>query len=268
MSGMPGASTGASGALPVPDGFWSDVRLVASTGSTNADVLAEAGRGAPEGLVIAAEEQTAGRGRQGRRWISRPGAALMFSMLLRPREIPQAAMGWVPLLAGVATANALRDIPTTGSPGLDARLKWPNDILIGEKKLVGILAEQAEGAIAVGIGINVLGGEPNLPVPTATSLELHHAGRIDPAELLADILRQFERWYLAWRGTGDADACGLRAEYLRLSATVGQRVRVHLPAGRVLAGIATDVDDTGRLLVRSDDGEVHPISAGDVIHVR
>lgn len=270
------------------DGFWSDIRLVASTGSTNADVLAQAARGAPEGLVIAAEEQTAGRGRQGRNWISRPGAALMFSALLAPREVPQAARGWVPLLAGVATARALRDVPRLGDPGaggpgagrpvgatgsrkpgIDAQLKWPNDILIGERKLGGILAEQSEGAIVVGIGVNVLGGEPDLPVPTATSLELHQAGRIDRAELLADILRQLQRWYLVWRGCGgDADACGLRAEYLRLSATIGHQVRVHLPGGRVLAGTATDVDDTGRLLVRDGGGDVEPVSAGDVIHVR
>lgn len=298
---MPGTSTGASHAPHVPDvlhvtaraagghrlprvladlaagGLWSDIRLVASTGSTNADVLAQADRGAPEGLVIVAEVQTAGRGRQGRSWISRPGAALMFSVLLRPREIPQAARGWVPLLVGVATASALRGAPGRdasgiGAPAVDARLKWPNDILIGERKLCGILAEQSQDVIVVGVGINLLGGEPDLPVPTATSLELHQAGRIDRTELLARILRQIERWYEAWRGSGsgggDADACGLRAEYLRLSATVGQRVRVHLPGGRVLAGIATDVDDTGRLLVRVDGGDVHAVSAGDVIHVR
>lgn len=310
-SGPPGAPT-----LPpvladlTADGFWSDIRLVVSTGSTNADVLAQAAHGAPEGLVIAAEEQTAGRGRQGRSWISKPRAALMFSALLRPREVPQAARGWVPLLVGVATASALRDVPRVGDAGVggagvggpgpgrsragatgsrkpcvDARLKWPNDILIGERKLGGILAEQSGDAIVVGVGVNVLGAEPDLPVPTATSLELHRVGRIDQAELLADILRQFERWYVAWRdacagwacradvdavgvaGVG-ADACGLRAEYLRLSATIGQRVRVDLPGGRVLAGTATDVDGTGRLLVRGDGGEVVPVSAGDVVHLR
>ncbi len=279
---MPGTSTGAPGAPRGPDAIdmaclWSDIRLVASTGSTNADVLAQAARGAPEGLVIAAEAQTAGRGRQGRSWISRPGAALMFSVLLRPVQVPQAARGWVPLLAGVATASALRDVPGAGGRGIDARLKWPNDILVGERKLGGILAEQSGDAIVVGIGINLLGGEPDLPVPTATSLELHGVGGIDRTDLLAGILRQFERRYvawrhMAWRGTGsrslDADGGRLRAEYLRLSATVGRRVRVHLPGGLALAGTAADVDDAGRLLVRADDGEVHAISAGDVIHVR
>jgi BirA family transcriptional regulator, biotin operon repressor / biotin---[acetyl-CoA-carboxylase] ligase len=317
---MPGAGTHAPSTLPasgvprvpgVPElprvladliagGFWSDIRLVVSTGSTNADVLAQAARGAPEGLVIVAEEQTAGRGRQGRSWISKPRAALMFSALLRPREVPQAARGWVPLLAGVATASALRDVPCLGRlgasrpragaagsrrPCVDARLKWPNDILIGERKLGGILAEQSGDVIVVGVGVNVLGGEPDLPVPTATSLELHQVGRIDRAELLADILRQFEHWYVAWRDTcagwagwadadavgaagAGADACGLRAEYLRLSATIGQQVRVHLPGGRVLAGTATDIDGTGRLLVRADGGDTHAVSAGDVIHLR
>jgi BirA family biotin operon repressor/biotin-[acetyl-CoA-carboxylase] ligase len=122
----------------------------------------------------------------------------------------------------------------------------------------------------VGIGINILGGEPDLPVPTATSLAMHRAGHIDRTQVLAEVLRQLDRWYAVWRGTGsgDAAACELRPEYLRLSATVGRRVRVHLPGGRLLAGIATDVDDNGRLLVRADGGDVVPVSAGDVIHVR
>lgn len=271
----------------VVGGMWSDIRVVGSTGSTNADVLAQAARGAPEGLVIVAEAQTAGRGRQGRSWISRPGAALMFSALLRPWEVPQAARGWVPLLAGVATVSALRDMaglcaPDSGgadfgAPGIDARLKWPNDVMIGEKKLGGILAEQSGDAIVVGVGINVLGAEPDLPVPTATSLEAHRVGQIDRTDLLVGILRQLERWYLAWRttcatgvgvGGAGATACGLRAEYLGLSATVGQQVRVHLPGSRVLAGTATDIDDAGCLLVRADDGDTHAISAGDVIHLR
>jgi len=246
-------------------GFWSDVRVLAETGSTNEAALALARAGAPEGLVIAAETQTAGRGRQGRSWVSIPGASLTFSVLLRPVSVPQAALGWVPLLAGVAVATALR-----AATGSDARLKWPNDVLIHDAKLAGILAEQTRDAVVVGIGINVLGGKDDLPVPTATSLELHGAGGIDRTELLAGILREVERWYRLWRGTraGDPDACGLRPEYLRLSATVGQPVVVQLPGGQSLAGTAADVDGAGRLLVHPDGGDPVPVSAGDVIHVR
>jgi BirA family biotin operon repressor/biotin-[acetyl-CoA-carboxylase] ligase len=245
--------------------LWSNIRVLAATGSTNADALADAVRGAPEGLVIAAEQQTAGRGRQGRTWLSRPGAALMFSVLLRPSPVPQTARGWLPLLAGVATTAALRTVAS-----VDARLKWPNDVLVGDRKLAGILAEQSGDAVVVGIGINVLGAEEELPVPTATSLAMHGAGETDRTELLAEVLRQLGGWYLRWRGTGpgDADGCGLRAEYLRWSATAGRPVRVQLPGGRVLAGVAAGVDESGRLLVRADGGDVIPVSAGDVIHVR
>ncbi len=248
----------------VPGGMWTDIRFVAETGSTNADVLRLARDGAPEGLVIAAEQQTAGRGRQGRGWQTEPGAALMFSLLVRPESVAQAAMGWLPLLAGVATAAAVRVVA-----GVRSQLKWPNDVLVTGGKLAGILAEQSGGAVVVGIGLNVLGRADTLPVPTATSLELHGAARTDRAVLLGEILRQFEHWYRRWTttGPGDADASGLRPEYLRLCDTVGRMVNVALPGGRSLVGLATDVDGTGRLLV-DVGGEVTAVTAGDVIHVR
>ncbi len=246
--------------------LWSAVRVVAETGSTNADVLAAARDGAAEGLVIAAEAQAAGRGRLGRGWQSLPGGSLTFSVLLRTAAVPAGTRGWVPLLTGVAVARAVRR-----ATGVQARLKWPNDVLAGAGKLAGILAEQAGDAIVVGVGLNVLGTAAQLPVATATSLELLGAGEADRTELLAEILTEIERWYLPWRDTpaGDADASGLRQEYLRLSATVGARVRVLLPGAPDLVGLAVAVDETGRLTVRPD-GQADPVqvSAGDVIHVR
>ena len=246
--------------------LWSAVRVVAETGSTNADALAAARDGAAEGLVIAAEAQAAGRGRLGRGWQSLPGGSLTFSVLLRTAAVPAGARGWVPLLTGVAVARAVRR-----ATGVQARLKWPNDVLAGAGKLAGILAEQAGDAIVVGVGLNVLGTAAQLPVATATSLELLGAGEADRTELLAEILTEIERWYLPWRDTpaGDADASGLRQEYLRLSATVGARVRVLLPGAPDLVGVAVAVDETGRLIVRPD-GQADPVqvSAGDVIHVR
>ncbi len=114
------------------------------------------------------------------------------------------------------------------------------------------------------------GLEPDLPVATATSLELHGTGQADRTALLAGILGELAHWYLLWRGTGsgDAAACGLRAGYLRLSATVGRRVRIELAGGQTLAGTAEDVGGAGQLLVRTDSGEQVPVSAGDVIHLR
>jgi BirA family biotin operon repressor/biotin-[acetyl-CoA-carboxylase] ligase len=242
--------------------------VVAETGSTNADLLAEARAGASEGLVLAAEAQTAGRGRLGRPWLSQPGAALTFSVLLRPRGVPPARLGWLPLLAGVAVAAAVTD-----AAALDTRLKWPNDVLAGEAKLAGILAESGGGAIVAGAGINVFQRRDEL-LPTATSLLLAAPGAAPAAgareRLLAAVLGHFERWYLAWRdqaSPGDADACGLRREYLRRSATVGRQVTVTLPGGRSLAGQAAGIDPAGRLQVRTATGLV-PVSAGDVMHVR
>ena len=183
-------------------------------------------------------------------------------MLLRPAAVPPASRAWVPLLAGVAVAAALR-----GEATADAWLKWPNDVLIHGGKVAGILAEQAGEAIVVGIGINVTVARDELPAPEATSLAIEGAGT-GREPLLTGVLGQLERRYLSWKGeVGDADRCGLRAEYLGLCATVGHQVRVSLPGGSVVTGEASDVDSAGRLVVRSGAGLV-PVSAGDVVHGR
>src|SRR5579875_1879015 len=132
--------------------MWGPVDVVALTGSTNADLLAAAAAGAPEGRVLAAEEQTAGRGRLGRSWASVPGGSLTFSVLLRPAEVAGSGRGWLPLLTGGAVATAVRAVA-----GVEGTLKWPNDVLVGDGKLAGILAEQTPdaSAVVVGIGLNV-----------------------------------------------------------------------------------------------------------------
>jgi BirA family biotin operon repressor/biotin-[acetyl-CoA-carboxylase] ligase len=241
---------------------WRDVRVVTQTGSTNTDLLVEARDGAPEGLVLAAESQTAGRGRLGRRWASPPRAALTFSVLLRPSGVPPGGRGWAPLLAGVAVASALR-----AEAGVDARLKWPNDVLVGDAKVAGILAEQAGDAIVVGAGINVSTRQDELPAGEATSLALAGAVCTDREYLLACVLTELERRYLAWVAQPAAGAGRLRAEYLRLSGTVGRPVRVLLPGGKVLTGTAEDVDQAGRLVIGTASG-LTPVSAGDVVHLR
>jgi BirA family transcriptional regulator, biotin operon repressor / biotin---[acetyl-CoA-carboxylase] ligase len=249
-------------------GLWRDIQVVAQTGSTNADLLAEAAAGAPEGAVLVAEAQLAGRGRMGRSWVSPPGAALTFSVLLRPSQVPAARRGWVALLAGVAVAVSLR-----ACAPVNARLKWPNDVLVGGAKLAGILAERAGDAIVVGAGVNVSASRDELPVPGATSLPptslaLAGAACLDRQRLLAGMLAELERWYLAWAGkAGDATTSGLREAYQRLCDTLGRQVRVTVPGGRTVAGVATGLDDSGRLVVRSGSGPV-PVSAGDVVHVR
>ncbi len=262
-AGLPLDAAKLRAAVIRPGGFWRELSVLPETGSTNEDLLTAARRGAPEGVVLAAESQTAGRGRMGRSFVTVPRSALTFSVLLRPAAVPAAGRSWITLLAGLAVASGLR-----AEAGVDARLKWPNDVLVNGAKLAGILAEQAADAIVVGTGINVLTGQDGLP-SAATSLALQDAACTDRTMLLIGLLGQLEHWYLRWAGAhrGDARASGLREEYLRLSATVGQDVRVSLPGGRTLAGTACDVDDVGRLVVRSAGG-LTAVSAGDVVHVR
>ena len=254
-------------------GFWTALDVVASTGSTNVDLLARAAGDAagPEGQVLVAEEQTAGRGRLGRTWTSVPGASLTFSALLRPATVPAARRGWLALLAGVAVASAVRSV--TGG-GVAAVLKWPNDVLVGDRKLAGILAEQSPdgSAVVIGTGINVATPADTLPVSPAglagTSL-LVEGATVTREALLLEVLRQLERWYVAFRADPDPVRTGLLEAYRQLCVTLGQKVRVELPVGRFMTGVARGIDPDGRLLVSDDPGDPPmAISAGDVVHVR
>jgi BirA family transcriptional regulator, biotin operon repressor / biotin---[acetyl-CoA-carboxylase] ligase len=254
-------------------GFWTALDVVASTGSTNVDLLARAAGDAawPEGQVLVAEEQTAGRGRLGRTWTSVPGASLTFSVLLRPATVPAARRGWLALLAGVAVASAVRSV--TGG-GVAAVLKWPNDVLVGDRKLAGILAEQSPdgSAVVIGTGINVATPADALPVsPTGlagTSL-LVEGATVAREALLLEVLRQLERWYVAFRADPDPVRTGLLDAYRPLCVTLGQKVRVELPVGRFMTGVARGIDPDGRLLVSDNPGDPPmAISAGDVVHVR
>jgi BirA family biotin operon repressor/biotin-[acetyl-CoA-carboxylase] ligase len=180
---------------------------------------------------------------------------------------------------------------------VDARLKWPNDVLVDGAKIAGILAERWGNAVVIGTGINVLQHRGELPVPTATSLlvaqeagpagvgapgpvdawEAGSAGAPGPGpgpdmreRLLTAVLDELARWYRAWLDQlrpGDADGCGLRAEYLRRSGTVSTAVTVMLPGGQNLTGTATGIDASGRLEIRTPTGLVQ-VSAGDVVHLR
>ena len=233
------------------------VEVVPEAGSTNALVADRARAGAAEGLVVVTEHQTAGRGRLDRTWETPARAALTFSLLLRP-ERPAPEWPWLPLLAGVAVVDALAEHDVA------ARLKWPNDVLLGERKAVGILAERVDtgaGAAAVlGIGLNVSTTADELPGGGATSVLLATGGAPDRTALLVSLLARLRERYAAW-SAGGADA--LRPAYLEACSTVGREVRMALPSGDELAGPATDVDPEGRLVVAGT-----PVAAGDVVHVR
>jgi BirA family transcriptional regulator, biotin operon repressor / biotin---[acetyl-CoA-carboxylase] ligase len=238
---------------------WRELEVVARTASTNADLAARARRGDAAGAVLLAEEQTAGRGRLDRRWEAPPRSSLLLSVLLRPTT-PPGTWTMLPFLAGVAVAEAVRSVST-----LDATLKWPNDVLVGGRKLGGILVERIDTAVVVGIGVNVSLREPELPVPTATSVAL--AGGVADRELLArEVLRAFARRLAAWRDADGAPSAILPA-YREICATIGWTVTVQLPGGDDVNGMVTEVDDLGRLVVSTPDGTT-AVSAGDVVHVR
>ncbi len=240
---------------------WPHIRVVERTTSTNADLIADAG--VADRTVLAAEEQTAGRGRLDRAWTSPPRSGLTFSVALRP-DVPLRDWGWLPLLCGVATVEALREVAR-----VDAVLKWPNDVLIAGAKLAGILAQSADGVAVVGVGLNVSSTRAELPVPTATSLHLAGAaGTVDRSALLGAILARLDHWLGRWTTAGgDALGSGLAGAYRAVCATLGSDVRVSLGGGRTIEGRAGDLDDAGRIVVTDASGP-HAIGAGDVEHLR
>jgi BirA family biotin operon repressor/biotin-[acetyl-CoA-carboxylase] ligase len=236
------------------------VEVVDATPSTNALAVERARTGAAEGLVVVTEHQTAGRGRLDRTWETPPRAALTFSVVLRPTA-PAGDWPWLPLLTGYAVARSLREA------GFDAGVKWPNDVLVGDRKVAGILVERVDTATGpaavVGIGLNVTTTADELPVATATSLALE-GGAPDRTGLLLALLDGLLGEYHAWQRGGAAE---LRAAYLRDCVTLGREVRVDLPSARQLTGLATGIDVGGQLLVRGPGGQT-AVAAGDVVHVR
>lgn len=234
--------------------FWTIVETD-ETASTNDDVAVAARAGAPHGTVHATRHQTAGRGRLDRSFDMPADTGMAVSVLLRPTR-PVTDWPWIPLLTGLAVHDLVHDF------GVHASLKWPNDVLVDDRKLAGILAEVVNGAgeeaaVVVGVGLNVTMTEEMLPVPTATSLALLGVEGIEPMRLVPRFVSHLTHRYGMWNAGFD-----VREEYLAVCATIGQQVRVALPAGE-LEGVADDVDDAGRLVVGGT-----PLSAGDVTHLR
>jgi BirA family transcriptional regulator, biotin operon repressor / biotin---[acetyl-CoA-carboxylase] ligase len=236
------------------------VQRVAETASTNADVGRMAAADEPEGAVLVADHQTAGRGRLGRQWETPPGAGIAVSMLLRPLA-PAHRWPWLPLLVGVAVVEALQ-----GYPGAETALKWPNDVLLGSAKLAGILVERVDGpagaAAVVGVGVNVSDAPEG-------AVSLLAAGFLEVSldDLLVALLDVFGARYDQWSGEG-GDPCPWLAPAYRASCnTLGRKVRAELPGRVPVVGLAVDVDDDGRLIVRTASGNV-AVGAGEVTHLR
>ena len=214
--------------------------------------------------MVLADHQFAGRGRLDRVWESPQGTALTFSLLLRP-SVPTRSWPWLPLLTGYAVDRALR------ARGYASGVKWPNDVLIGERKVAGILVERIETpdgpAAVVGVGLNTSMTEAELPVPEATSLSIESGAEPDRVEVFFDVLAGIRQTYDAWQAGDDAGGPRLEDAYPRACVTVGRDVRIDLPDGSVLEGRAVGIDPTGQLVVATDGARRH-IGAGDVVHVR
>jgi len=250
------------------------VELLPESGSSNQVAAERARQGAPDGLVVVVDHQVAGRGRLDRTWETPAGAAVTFSMLVRPK-VPDARWPWIPLLVGHTVAKSLAAL------GYEARVKWPNDVLLadgrgeeggGEKKVAGILVERvdtADGPAAViGVGINVLTEAHELPVDTATSLAMVDvAPTPGRADVLLGAVMAIREGFDLWQTGGEPAHERLRSSYAACCATLGRQVRADLPGGGTLEGEATDVDPDGRLVVSTEGGPT-AVGAGDVIHVR
>jgi len=254
----------------VPGTRFADVRWVAETGSTNRDLLEAAAAGAPEGLVLVADYQSAGRGRLDRAWIAPAGASLLVSALLRPDLGPD-ELFLLTLACGLAAIDAVDEVA-----GVRPGLKWPNDLVVAEgpladRKLAGILAEshivkgQVE-AVVVGMGLN-LDWPADLPEElslTATSVNHLTGCEVDREEVLLAWLRHFDRHLIA---VGDA---GGRIRFLEevraASSTIGRNVRVE-SASESFDGRAVGIADDGRLLV-DRDGSIVSVTVGDIVHAR
>lgn len=220
--------------------------------STNRYLLEEARNAAPDGLVAVADVQTAGRGRLDRRWEAPPGSSMLVSVLLRSAENPARVV----MAAGVALSRAVEQVA-----GIPARLKWPNDLVVGDRKLAGLLAERDDDGLVVGAGCNVNWESfPPELATTATACNLEAGHPVDGEALLTA--------YLSELAAALADPAGVLPAHRERLATLGRQVRVELPGGASLEGVATAVADDGALVVRDDTGADHTVTAADVVHLR
>jgi BirA family biotin operon repressor/biotin-[acetyl-CoA-carboxylase] ligase len=236
-----------------PPGWY--VEHVTETGSTNDDLVAAARHGAPSGTVLVTDHQTAGRGRLGRRWDAPAGASLLVSVLVRPSPDAAQRLHGATQAVGLSAQAACVDVA-----GFRPDLKWPNDLLVGARKLAGVLSEALPGAVVLGMGLNV--AWPPEPTEQAISASSAAGRPIGRDELLAGYLGHLARRLEQW----EHDPAELHGDYRTALATLGRAVRVELASGTI-EGIAVDVAPDGQLVVVSD-GQQHLVSAADVVHLR
>ena len=242
---------------------WRELEVVPQTGSTNADLLDRAASGEDvDGVVLIAEHQTTGRGRNGRAWSTAPRAQITLSVGVNAAGVPTDAWGWLPLAAGVAVVDAV-----AAEAGVKCGLKWPNDVLAGGGKLAGILAEvAAPKSIVVGIGLNVTLRPDEASAAEATSLLDLGVAAPDRGRLAHRLLLELGTRFQEWRAPGRPSP-RLTADYRARCLTIGSPVRAILPGDREIVGVARSVDEQGRLCIDTN-GQTVSIAAGDVTHIR
>lgn len=236
-------------------------QYVPQTGSTNTDLVAQASGDAtnfPNLSVLVAGEQTAGRGRTGRVWVSPPEKSLAISVLVRPENWSRENFGWLPLTAGLAMRRAVQQ----ALPDSSVQLKWPNDVQVSGNKISGILSELLPDArgVVIGAGINLTLTRDELPIPESTSLQLEGwVGTADDflyvyLEQLSKLLKDFET----------------TCESIRLEcSTIGLQIRAIFPDQSEVIGLATGIDESGRLLISvSGENQLLAVSAADIQHLR
>lgn len=246
-----------------------------STGSTNTDLIAVAAQ--REDLsVLVAGHQSAGRGRStGRQWESPEGSSLAISVLLRPsaQSLSPTSFGWLPLIAGLAMARAVGHF----IPASEVSVKWPNDVLVIERKISGILSELLPdlSGVVIGAGLNISQNQDELPIENATSLALELAkseGASDFSndQVLAAYLGELRALYSRFvESNGDAVASGIRDEVAQRCGSIGRRVRAIMPGDQEVTGNGVGLDETGRILIQPDGArELFAVSAGDIVHLR
>ena len=257
--------------FPKSTQFAARLEFVAETGSTNADLIANSAN-TDDFTVRVAGFQSAGRGRAGRDWVAPAGSSLFVSVLLKPVGVATTNFSWLPLMAGLAMTRTVASLV----PDAQVGLKWPNDVLVGEKKISGVLSELIGdlSGVVVGAGLNVRQDKAELPIENATSLHLQGANSLELDDVLAMYLENLRGLYEPWvMAAGNAVSSGLRNQVITACSTLdragGNRVRVILPGDSELLGSAVGIDDTGRLIVKPDSSnDVVAVAAGDIVHLR
>jgi BirA family biotin operon repressor/biotin-[acetyl-CoA-carboxylase] ligase len=251
--------------------FGRTLHVLEEVASTNTTAAALAQESAPHGTVVVAESQTAGRGRLGRHWHSPSGKNLYCSVLLRTmpaREQQSLWLSWIPLTAALAVSRAVQVFTN-----LKPSVKWPNDILVGNRKLGGILCESsgigtAHATVIVGIGLNVNIRRDEFPEDLreiATSLAIETRHPCDRTALLAALLAELETRYESFLAGNHGD---ILKEYMLRCSTIGRRVRIELAHGEQMDGAADSIQTDGSLRIIRDDRTAVDVRAGDVIHLR